>query len=55
MTAPGYLLPVYLLFLAGFLLILNLKVRNGPGKWLSYMGMWAALAGSAAVAVVTYR
>lgn len=48
------LLPIYLLVLAAFLLFLNLKSRSGPGKWFSYMGMWAAIIGSVVVALGVY-
>ena len=48
------LLPLYLLVLAAFLLVLNLKSGSRVGKWLSYVGMWAALGGSAVVALVVY-
>lgn len=48
------LLPIYLLVLAAFLLFLNLKAASTPGKFLSYVGMWSAVIGSAATALVVY-
>lgn len=48
------LLPVYLLALAAFLLFINVKAGSRPGKWLSYVGMWAAIIGSAVVAFQAY-
>jgi hypothetical protein len=51
----AYLLPAYLLVLAGFLLFVNIRAGRPVGKWLSWVGMWAAIAGSAVSALVAYR
>lgn len=51
----AYMLPVYLLALAGFLVFMNIKAASAPAKWVSYVGMWAALVGSVVTAIGAYR
>lgn len=42
---------LYLLIVATFLLFVNIKASSTPTKFASYVGMWAALIGSAIVAI----
>lgn len=47
------MLAIYLLALAAFLLFLNAKAGSRTTKFISYYGMWIALAGSAFVALTS--
>jgi hypothetical protein len=44
---------LYFLALAGFLLFFNLKVRSGPSKAISFIGIWASVGTSVVLAVVS--
>lgn len=54
MTA-AMMLPVYLLVLAGFLMLVNIKAAETWIKFLSVVSMLAALIGSAVTAFAVYR